>query len=119
MSYTSVELVRSQWDGKSLAVNVAGYRHGPDAGPWTVLASWPLDQRFTQEQTDAEVRLTLEHWADEAERRAKIHSKKADMWDNRGAATSAEHFHGATKALEVFARSLRAEARRSLEEDDS
>lgn len=41
-----VELLRSKYDGKTLAICVAGYRHGPDLGPWYVVAQWPLDDRL-------------------------------------------------------------------------
>jgi hypothetical protein len=41
-----VELLRSQYDGKTIAVSVAGIRHGADAGPWTVVQRWQLDDRL-------------------------------------------------------------------------
>lgn len=40
-----VELLRSQFDGETLAISVDDIRHGPDAGPWTILRSWPLNER--------------------------------------------------------------------------
>jgi hypothetical protein len=45
----SVALLRSQYDGKTLAVDVCGIRHGPDLGPWEVVWTRPLDDRISRE----------------------------------------------------------------------
>jgi hypothetical protein len=43
---STVELLCSKYDGKTLAVCVGGIRHGPNLGPWDVVALWPLDARL-------------------------------------------------------------------------
>lgn len=35
-----VEILRSQYDGKTLAVSINDTRFGPDLGPWTVLKTF-------------------------------------------------------------------------------
>lgn len=38
--HIEVEILRSQYDGKTLAVAINGLRFGPDFGPWTILKSY-------------------------------------------------------------------------------
>ena len=47
----TVELLRSKYDGKTLAICVGGIRHGPDVGPWEIVWSKPLDTRVSRPST--------------------------------------------------------------------
>lgn len=44
-----VELLRSRYDGKTLAICVNGILHGPDLGPWEIIWSRVTDERIHED----------------------------------------------------------------------
>jgi len=54
----TIEVMQSQFDPKYYALSIDDIRHGPDAGPWSIIHTFKVDAQKLKDATEA----ALSYW---------------------------------------------------------